>query len=82
MTANNFKRLQKAGKEPTLTMSIRLPRSMAEQIRSWAKEDHRSINSLVVHLLDIALQDRAQSAKESVDSWSAGFAQPTAVHDS
>jgi len=44
------------------TMSIRFPGRLVRQLRITAKSEHRSINGLVVHLLDRALSAQSPTA--------------------
>jgi hypothetical protein len=52
-----------------MTFSIRIPRHMYDRLVCRAQQEHRTRNSLVVHLLAPSLaQERAQDAKQSLDS--------------
>lgn len=37
---------------------LRIPRELDEKLSAWAAEEDRSVNSLMVHLLRLAVLDR------------------------
>lgn len=40
------------------TMIIKLPTQLRDDLKQWAAEEHRSLTSLVVWILDRALRER------------------------
>ncbi|MFF8536733.1 Arc family DNA-binding protein [Streptomyces sp. NPDC015532] len=44
------------------TRRIRLPSELHDRLAALAKRDRRSVNGEIVHLLEVALADRPESA--------------------
>lgn len=60
--------------------SLRLPAEMRDDLMRWAAAEHRSLHSLILHLLDDALVHR-QAVQESANAMSGIVQPPTApVH--
>ena len=79
MAKNDYKRLQPMKpKKPTIVTSVRFPKPFAQTLQKLAAQDHRSLNSMIISLLDEAMRARAQASKQSADSTSDDSLSPAA----
>lgn len=68
--------------EKTCAITVRLPPELAERIRRLAREDYRSLNSTIVRLLALALQEIPEPSPEArspLDSESGDSSGPGAL---
>lgn len=59
-------------RKPTSAVSLRLPKDLAKAIQKAAEKDHRSLNSMMIVLLERGLQARFPASTELLDSASDG----------
>jgi hypothetical protein len=68
--------------EKTYDISVRLPVNLAYILKYRAQTEHRSINGMIVYLLNLALETEAQAlaqpTTQSPDSMSADWPAPVA----
>ncbi len=51
--------------ETVVHFQIRMPPQMHEKLASWSREDKRSLNSLIVEVLEKAAEHKASSARKT-----------------
>jgi hypothetical protein len=54
--------------ETVVHFQIRMPPPMHEKLASWAREDKRSLNALIVALLGVAADQRASKASKHAEA--------------
>jgi hypothetical protein len=80
MTTDYYRRLQMPRqKKPTSVVSLRLPKDLAKAIQKAAEKDRRSLNSMMIVLLERGLQDRLPASAELPDSTSGDSSPPVSL---